>query len=73
MRHLSVCGAILMTFACLAACSSAPRASSDRPRESSLVQGYGSLAAGDDVGRAAFGNESRGADRVVSVPITFDN
>lgn len=73
MRHLLVRGAVAVSVGCLGACAGSPRTSTMRTHESSMVQPYGSLAAGDEVGRAAFRTDAAGQDRMVSVPITFED
>ncbi len=72
MRQLITRSAALIGLACLAACSNAPRTASVSSTPTSTIQPSGSLAASDDVGRAAFRPESARQDRVVSVPISLD-
>lgn len=72
MRPFVVRGAVLIGLGCLAACSNAPRASTSTAQPLASSQHYGSLAVGDNVGRAAFRSDKRGEDRLTSVPISID-
>lgn len=73
MRHVLVRCVALIGLGTLGACSSAPRASVPPSGGAPITSSHGYLAAGDEVGRAAFRGADTGDDsRMVSVPILVD-
>lgn len=73
MRHLLRCSALTLAFVGLTACSNTRPAAQSAATSPAMVDAYGSLAAGDSVGRAAFNPNATGSDRFVSVPISIED